>query len=191
MNRLQLVQVIVIIMAMVLGYQMISSFIYFASSAVSYLTGSNLYSTAFAVYQGLSSLLFAISLFTVINHTTKISAWVVEKVQPDENIQLRFSDTSVLYAVLLFLTLGTLLKNIPAILYDIFELFSDTAGGRSIKRGYLADVPGFNWPRLIESVIAFILLVNIKPVAAYFHQKIDPHDPHFISDDAEPIVENE
>ena len=172
MNRVQLVQVIVIITAIMLGYQMINSFIYFTSSAVSYFTGTNLYSTAFSVYYGLSSLLFAISLFVIINHATKISAWIIEKVQPDENMQPGFSDTSVLYAILLFLTLSTLLKNIPAILYDLFELFSDTAGGRSIKQSYVADAPGFNWPRLIETVIAVILLVNIKPVQLIFTGKL-------------------
>ena len=189
MNRVQLVQVIVIIMAMMLGYQMIVNFISFASSAVSYFAGYGVYSTDFIIYYGLSALLYAIGLFTIINSASKISLWVIEKVQPDENMQLGFTDTSVLYAVLLFITLGALLKNVPGILYDLYEAFTETTSNGRIKKGYIADVPGFDWRRLIETIIAFILLVYIKPVANYFHQKIDPHDPHFINDEAEPLPE--
>lgn len=191
MNRVQLVQVIVIIIALFLGYQMVESFIVFASSAIDYFAVRGKFDTNFIIYYGTASLLYAIGLFVTINIAVKISAWIIEKVQPDENLQLSFSDTSVLYGILLFLTLSTLLKNIPAILYDLFEVFSDTASGSKIRRGYTDDAPGFDWSLLIETIIAFILLVYIKPVANYFKQKIDPHDPYFVSNEAVPVIENE
>ena len=191
MNRVQLVQVIVIIIALVMGYQMVTTFTVFVVSATSYFTSSSRFNTELVLYYGVAALLYAIILFVIINNAAKITGWIIEKVQPDENIQLTFSDNSVLYAVLLFLSLGSLLKNIPDILFDLYKVFTDTNyRSRSASRLGGADL-NFDWPKLIEAVIAFVLLVNIKAVVNYFQQKIDPHDPHYISDEAEPVAEDE
>jgi hypothetical protein len=190
MNRVQLVQVIVIIVAIVFGYEMISNLIVLAGTISSFFTSSGGMNETMAIYYGVIFIIYFVILFVIINNAKKITSFIIDKVGLDENVHIGFSDKSVLYAILLFLTLGTLLKNVPQILYNLFEIFSETAKGGRANETYEVKAHNFNWSRLIESMIALILLVNIKPVANYFHQKIDPHDPHFVSDEVESTSEN-
>ena len=184
MNRVQLVQVIIVILAMMLGYEMVNSFFLFLDQGISLFSGNNSqYIQPLIISYGVLSLLFAILLFLTLNNAPKISLWITEKVQLDENIRLGFSDKSILYAVLLFLSLGSLLKNVPSLLYQLFETFVKGSGGYSSSNSFSNQQ--INYAQWIETIIAFVLLFNIKPVVNYFHSKIDPEDPHAIETEEE------
>jgi hypothetical protein len=180
MNRVQLVQVIVIIVAMLLGYQVIYCLdVFLAQAIASVAGGNNDFSQAYILSYAVMAILFAISMFILLNNASKISSWVIDKVQPDETVELTFSDKSILYAILLFLTLSSLFKNIPAILYQLFELFKRSAGASYNEVGN--SYGQANYPQWIETIIAFILLINSRAVVNYFHAKINPEDPYAIN----------
>ncbi len=182
MNRVQLVQVIVIIVAIMLGYQMLNSFILFLGQTLVPLIVNEKVSYTYTFSYGFFALLFAIGMFLIINYAPKITAWITDKVQLDENIDLSFSDKNVIYAVLLFTAGNALLKNIPAILYQVFELFKNEAGG---SRSFSSPIAVTNYPQWIETIFDFILLFKAKAVVDYLHRKIDPEDPHAIETEAE------
>jgi hypothetical protein len=179
MNRVQLVQVIVIVVAVMLGYNSLYYLAFCITNLLSTLIANNSLADVYTISNGLLALLFIVLLLVILNNTSKLSMWIVEKIQPDENIKLNFTDKSIIYGVLLFLTLGSLLRNIPFILYQVFEIFKSGAGAKSAE--YTGDMYSrSDYPKWIETIIAFILLIKVKAVVNYLHSKIDPEDPHAI-----------
>ncbi|MES2849366.1 MAG: hypothetical protein V4685_09940 [Bacteroidota bacterium] len=190
MKKGDVVQLVIIIMAIVIA---ITSLQYFIATIISFVYTIALGEYSFGVMSPtivslLVTLLYVAICWQLFVKSRTIADFIYEKANIGTSFKIISRPVDLLYVLLIVMGFYYLLQNLPALIKGLVNGFASKAGSRFIPDSY--DTPT-DWMMVCTKLLLpLVLLMAAKPFANYFAGNVDD-EPITIGDDIGANTEND
>jgi len=185
MKKGDVIQLSVIILALIIGFQTIQYFLSAIIDIIYLVTGGEY--VAGTLTPALSLLLIVLvqgcACWLLLTRSRGIADFIYEKASIGSSFKIISRPEDLLFILLIVAGIYFLLQNLPRLIETLVNAFRSKASSDYLR--YYEPIKPANWTSiLINLLLPLALLMFAKPIAAYFAKNIS-EEPTSIGDDIE------
>jgi len=179
MKRVQLIEIAIIVVILVLGFRAIETIlnviVYSMYSFSSTFTSLGSYILPNLIQFGL----YSVSFFVILKNRKWIANYILGKNEENDEVAIRIQQPELLYIIIIFLCITTLLSEISTIVIYAYDYFKTEVNSRySQIVGFREKISLASFKvAAVKFVLTFVLLYFAKPLSNLFNKNIHTDQP--------------
>jgi Na+/melibiose symporter-like transporter len=176
MRKNQLIQIALLIVAIICGYNFIQALISIVIPLL-FAFGTDLSDILnLGVRYAVFAVLYCVAFFLLIRYNKPIADYIerqsnAHSTVSEERLSLKIEHANLLFILLITLSLITLIEQVPVILFSIYNYFKSEVG----RAGNREDL-NFKMAAM-KFVLAIVLLFTAKPLSSWIGKQLDSTRP--------------
>ena len=176
MRRPDIIQLVIIIVALMIAYKAIDLLPQFIGLIISWMfygmTGGNVFDQL--IYIGLFLIVYVVAILLLINQSKGLALYISEKFDLDQQVKLDQSKNNLLYVLFIGLGIYALIQKLPILFNSLWKIFSHNINNRG-----LLDID-YEKPDFIllsiQILLPLLLIIFARDLSNYFSDKISHKD---------------